>query len=485
MNTNAPDDLTEKRICFNCVGETYLKKEIKTEGIEAKCSYCGKYAPSHSLGILADRIDAVFSNFYERTSPDPDSIEEMQIREFAVEWERHGTPVVDAIEEAADFQYYKIAEEIQSILEEKYSDFESDKIGLETEYAGESYYELIAPDVKYWQDLWAQFVDAVKFRGRMFNEEASDILNMIFADLELLKTGHRPRLIVEMGPGTEYKGLYRARVFINDKVLKLGLANPDKELGPPPGELASAGRMNSRGISVFYGADSPFVALSEVRPPVGSKVGIAVFNFVRSVKVLNLDALINVRSTGSIFDPGESKSRQRLAFLTSLTGLMTMPVMPGEKEMNYIPTQAVADFLAGHTNPNLDGVQFSSVQSGGKGKNVVLFNKSSLVKPIVTVPHAEIGVTLRYDNGEYSDDYARCETFTPSSKKSDPGGNPCALFEPGGKAPKVSENLFTLEIDVSSITVHEVRAAHFESDAFPVRWDKFERRDEEDWKVDW
>jgi hypothetical protein len=66
---------------------------------------------------------------------------------------------------------------------------------------------------------------------------------------------------------------------------------PDRHLGSPPSGAAAAGRMNARGISVFYGANDPRVALAEVRPPVGSRVAVARFEIIRPLRLLDLTAL--------------------------------------------------------------------------------------------------------------------------------------------------------------------------------------------------
>jgi hypothetical protein len=69
------------------------------------------------------------------------------------------------------------------------------------------------------------------------------------------------------------------------------MKRPDVEIGPPPPLVAATGRMNAHGISVFYGATDPLVALAVVRPPVGSKVVIAHFEFLRTVRLLDVEAL--------------------------------------------------------------------------------------------------------------------------------------------------------------------------------------------------
>ena len=78
---------------------------------------------------------------------------------------------------------------------------------------------------------------------------------------------------------------------------------------------------------------------------------------------------------------------------------MTRPVMPDDQEFEYLPTQAVADFLATENDPTLDGILFKSTQSD-KGDNIVLFHKASRVKRM-PLP---AGVQLRANTKSWDDD---------------------------------------------------------------------------------
>lgn len=64
----------------------------------------------------------------------------------------------------------------------------------------------------------------------------------------------------------------RARVFQSEDKLEMAMCRPDLQLGSPPALVAAAGRMNARGISVFYGANDPKAAIAEVRPPVEARL---------------------------------------------------------------------------------------------------------------------------------------------------------------------------------------------------------------------
>jgi hypothetical protein len=172
--------------------------------------------------------------------------------------------------------------------------------------------------------------------------------------------------------------------------LKAALCPPDLELGPPPAPHARAGRMNAQGISVFYGANAPSVAIAEVRPPVGSQVALAELAIVKPLRLLDLTALRAVRVEGSVFDPGLAGRMERAMFLRSLSQHITRPVMPDDEVFEYLATQAVANFLATESEIPLDGILFPSVQAAGNVLNVVFFHKAARVEPLVLPEGTEV-----------------------------------------------------------------------------------------------
>ena len=177
------------------------------------------------------------------------------------------------------------------------------------------------------------------------------------------------------------------------------MKRPGAEIGPPPSLNATAGRMNSAGIGVFYGATESEVTLAEVRPPVGSKVLVGRFEIVRPLKLLDLVAMKDISDgPGSLFDEGHRHRLRQLEFLRGLTQRLSKPVMPDDQVLDYLPTQAVADFLATEASPPLDGIIYSSVQIGTDARtiygpppngwrrayrcNVVLFQKAARVQTL-------------------------------------------------------------------------------------------------------
>jgi hypothetical protein len=146
------DTLKAKALCFRCVGEAYLRAEIQRDGQRRRCSYCDRTAKSYSIGQLSERIEDVFQAHYDRTSDQPNSWQQTMLsdRESDYDWERDGEPIVQAIASAADMPE-EAAQDIQTILDDQYRDFDSAAMGEETEFSSESYYEVRSTDDRAWR----------------------------------------------------------------------------------------------------------------------------------------------------------------------------------------------------------------------------------------------------------------------------------------------------------------------------------------------
>lgn len=488
MRSSVPDDedvveaLKSKPLCYRCVDDTYLRREVRFKGKRLQCSYCGKAGAAFLVGEVAELVDAAFQQHYTRTSDEPDAFEYAMLSddEFSSWWERHGEPVVYAIMNAAGIPE-KAASDIQEILEGEHFDYEAAKLGEESEFAAESHYEEKGSDDSVWQEEWLAFERALKTEARFISRSGANHLASVFDGITTWKTRDGRPLVIDAGPGTTLNALYRARVFQSDDKLKAALARPDQQIGSPPPFVATAGRMNAHGISVFYGADRPEVALAEVRPPVGSQVAVARFEIIKPIRLLDLTALSTVGSTGSIFDPDFAARLEREAFLRSLSKRMTRPVMPDDEAFEYLPTQAIADFLATDATVEVDGIIFPSVQAGA-GLNVVLFHKAARVAEIEIPDGAEVRVDLEMSTEDgWEPDYSVIEEIPP--KKHDEPSEEKRLSRFAG-LPLWLEDLrsvdsdfrtATLEIALESVQVHKVEAVSFKTDPYDVRRHRWEK----------
>jgi hypothetical protein len=477
------DALKAKSLCYRCVGEAYLRAEMQREGRRRRCSYCSRLGKAYTIGDMAERIEQVFGQHYRRTSDQPNSwqLTLLSDRESDYEWERAGEPVVHAIANAADMPE-EAAEDIQAILDDAYADFDSVAMGEETEFASEACYEERGASDRAWQEEWSNFERSLKTEARFFSRTAADHLASVFSGIEAMSSTKGDPSVIDAGPGTSLSAIYRARVFQSDDRLTAALCYPNRQLGSPPASFATAGRMNARGISVFYGASDPRVAIAEVRPPVGSQVAVARFEIVRPLRLLDLTALSAVSEGGSIFDPGLASRMERAMFLRSLSQRITRPVMPDDEAFDYLPTQAIADFLATENQPPIDGIVFPSVQVAGDALNVVLFYKAARVEAIELPKGTKTKATTGqfYEDG-WETEYVVTEEVPPKPASSEaPTEDSWPTFPAlaGGRwppDPDVREP--TLRIDIESIKVHEVRRVQFDTVEHGVRRRRWEKRE--------
>lgn len=398
--TDETDDQA-KRICADCVAESFLSKLIRASGTAATCSYCGfSRRKSWSIDMLADKVETAFQQHFERTSDQPDGYEEMLLRdkESSYNWYRSGEPITDAIESTAGVPR-NAAADIVEILAERHADWDMDLIGEETDFSGDSYYRERTDHGSMFQIMWVPFEHSIKTQARFFNRVASEYLADVFKNLDSLRTKTGQRVIINAGPESSCKHLFRARVIFEQSSLEEILARPDRNLGPPPSKLATAGRMNARGVSAFYSATNPETAVAEVRPPVGSDVVVARFKVTRPLRILDLTRLERATATGSVFDPEFSNRLGRVSFLQTLNHLMTRPVMPGDESLEYVTTQAVADYLATEYRPAIDGIAYRSAQVK-VGKNVVLFNHAARVEELALPEDTSIQVSFGHGSDE-------------------------------------------------------------------------------------
>jgi hypothetical protein len=484
MTQKAIEQLKAKKLCYHCVGEDYLSTEIKAKGKRLKCSYCNKTTKVYRIGDIAERIDTAFSQHYTRTSDQPNDWQYSLLcdKELDYEWERDGEPVVYAIMNAA-YIPETAAEDIQRILEDQYYDFDTVAMGDETEFSTDSYYEEIGASDHAWQEEWHWFEKILKTKARFFSRPATEHLASVFRGIEHIRTQDGRPLIINVGPGTPLEAVYRARVFQSDDKLKIAIGRPDLHLGPPPALLACAGRMNAPGISVFYGTNDPNVAIAEVRPPVGSQVAIARFEIVRSLRLLDLTALSIASSKGSIFDPQLASRLEHALFLRSLSQRITKPVMPDDEVFDYLPTQAIADFLATEAEVPLDGIIFPSVQAAGNALNIVLFHKAARVE-MLSIPH---GTEISARTGQMGEEgweveYSVIEEVPPpvkppeeKAKRSYRLNFSAFIAAEEQEVEDYDDRKVSLRIVLDSVRVHIVRRVQFDTEDHRVwrhRWEK-------------
>lgn len=169
-----------------------------------------------------------------------------------------------------------------------------------------------------------------------------------------------------------------------------------------------------------------------------------------------------MRATGSVFDVGFAAREEHARFLRNLVDRITMPVMPSNENFAYLSTQVVAEFLAAK-GPELDGLLFPSVQTGGT--NVVLFQRASRVEEIV-LPE---GTTRYVDRGsfngeEFEPELTVVEEVPPKKrvKKEKVIVRP-DMFRDLVVPPRRDFRPVTLKVELGAVMVRAVKSVSFET----------------------
>ncbi len=387
-------------VCYKCVGDEYLQAEIRSEGKFVKCSFCEKRRKAFSIEELAERVQSVVEENYR---PHQD--------EYGAD---SGESVIQLIANLAQVDEAIAATLRAEISRGTYYDaFEggySDPFGRETCYVERK------PDTYDYQESWLFFRNEISLRSRYFSEHARRSLLDIFGDISSLCVWPDDPVIVDIGPTSEDRFLYRGRIAFSDSDIELFLKKPVSELGPPPAKFAKQGRMNAAGIAVFYGAQEPETCIAEVRAPVGSHVVLGRFEIIRAIRLLDLDKLTKVYTKISMFDPRFQRVSGRASFFKRLVAEISRPVMPRDEESEYLVTQAVSEFLASSVKPALDGIIFNSAQTDHEGRNVVLFNHACAVEPYELPPGTDVSVHLGWASDNDYDNSISIWEETPRSK---------------------------------------------------------------------
>ena len=447
-----------KCVCSDCVNDMALKAIIDGEGVNwATCAYC----PSGKWGVPIDevtnRINEVIRNFYTEVNLDPG-------------WDAQygygsGRKLDDLLGDWLNQDHGNLLPDVRASLADRWRD----PSGFDSTYREDPHFARL-PRGRTGSMLaeWCKMLSKAAMETRYFNPEVKSHLDKVFSAILDDQTVDKSGLITTVGPGHAITYVYRARVFEDAEQVSGALAHPERELGPPPLGEASAGRMNAKGLSMFYGASSEAVALAEVRPPVGSYVLVGKFHFFRELRLLDFCKFkhVDLPKSFSMFSAFASIESQRHSFLAGMEDLIAQPVMPNNVDRSYLATQLVSDYLAASEPLNIDGIRFKSAQFGGSDDdyNVVLFVKSSVVA------YANNTSKLKPSGGWVSFWFEKegdDEEFRPDiscERSAYPPSESVAVTKHTGSVRKVS-----LFLDRDNVSIKTVKAVEIRCDSIQVR----------------
>ena len=458
-----PDE--PRYVCHACIGDKILTEQVENEGTQAECSYCRSAKAVVTLRELSNRIHQVLEEHFQLIDMPPDLPNDMFQPEdyFPEQSENHLEGIETVIQRVAGLQS-GIAKDVREFLFDRLAWTVNVEEGEENPYSPGTWYgkkrETDTSDLRL---AWSDFRDEIHSRSRFFGDTTKTKLHEIFADLTSPKTLWRNSVIREIKPGDDDSFVWRARTVYPDDELERILESLSKEIGPPPSDKAKAGRMNAEGIPVFYGALEEKTCVSEVRAPVGSLVVLGKFELLNPINILDLAALSDVYSAISYFDPHYTEERSREKFLRELVGEISRPVMPHEEVREYLATQVMSEYLANRIKPRLHGMIFRSSQTGGDGRNIVLFNWASSVEANELSPGTVLQVVIPRQPGIPPPGTEPSKDLTIQTERT--------AEDPTPSDPETRDNHGDdiLRLDAQSVKVLRISGVKYESDSFPLQ----------------
>jgi hypothetical protein len=342
--------------CAECFGHPGIRNRLKSLVATASCSV-HEGQPAYEVETIVEILDPVFRAYHYPKD------------------EGGGDDLTYSLAE-----FLQVDEDVAVPLAE---------ILIETEGHDEPFYEYdrayeYHPDIAVsdhrWE--WYYFREDILHRRRFFAPRAREMLDNWFKDAHLLrdKEGNTPVYRLEQGTT-----ILRGRIAENQERATFYLRNPREEIGPPPNKLARAGRMHPSGITAFYGALDIDTCVAELRPGTGRSLVIAEFALLRPIYVFDLSFFSRDGEVSDIFEPDHIVRTQQWRFMNSFMEDISQPVLPEDETLNYIPTQAVAEYLSNYSFKIQDSPRrvsaliYPSAQNS-QGKNIVFLGEAAEIK---------------------------------------------------------------------------------------------------------
>jgi hypothetical protein len=349
-------------ICVDCVGNDYYKKYIKDNGKRRKCGYCpNKNKKCIDLELLANEVDESYRADYEPT-------------------EEYGDCPSYVISEMLGLDNEVIADNLVNILSEREN--RDVNQGADAFYDADRLY-VAQPNLGnfgYHRETWEWFCSTIKHQTRFFNQKFLNDLNGLFKELDRFKCGNISP-VREISPDDADALFYRARRAANSKEEAEILNNPNGELAAPPPNKSNSGRMNPKGISVFYGAYEIKTCIAELRLLVGEKAICGQFKFKKLITILDLTLLKEIDEPRYYAGDDIDNLAGLFYFLRDFASEISKPVHPNDADLEYLPTQAFSEYLNNHYKRRIDAIIYSSSQTKyNEGKNIVILGRAAEIR---------------------------------------------------------------------------------------------------------
>ncbi len=215
------------------------------------------------------------------------------------------------------------------------------------------------------QFSWERFTSSIKNINRFHSNHINlGLLEEFFSSDSMQKQYKRGELTLYRGRISDVKGYKK------------------EEMGAPPLTLASAGRVNSAGISCLYLANDINTTFHEIRARDLDYVSIGTFILTKDIKIVDLSNLNKI----SPFASGESDFEWfavNMNILKKINDEIAKPLRRQDSELDYLPAQYISDFIK---SLGFDGICYGSTLNE-QGLNYAFFDEKKFRCEKVDVYH--------------------------------------------------------------------------------------------------
>jgi hypothetical protein len=340
--------------CINCFEDFYIIDKIKNAGIISECNYCGENGvPTIGIEMLIDDFENLLS-IYETTTLGEHYNHHIHCPT------NHGDLLEELIQE--DWQIFSDKTNYGELL----FDILNFNRGYEDALDSSELYSRESSAFSYISSsyIWNEFTYSIKRKSRYFPEiNLSNDLKMLLPNKNVKFELNSP--------------IFRARIGEFSK----------GEMGPPPFDKATSGRVNPRGIPYLYVASDTYTCIAETRPWIGAKVTVATIHAKETLNIIDLSSKEFLSSP--FLTANLSQTIQAQELLNQLSYELSKPINPSDSDIEYIPTQYLAELIR---NLGYDGLKYKS--SLGSGMNYVFFSPEKF--EYITIEVCEISA-VGYD----------------------------------------------------------------------------------------
>jgi len=350
---SAPDTY----VCADCIEDSYLKNRVREQASANTCDYCGHHdsvAIAAEAGVVLEDVYATIKTYY----CEPTTGRVPYGGGFIL-------PLIYIEEVLGELEFDAHPDFLQAVIDAE-ANGDSFVPAADGHWAGSHPHEVLST-------AWDIFCETIKHETRFhftytprsaitpYEVDIADVLPVIARHL-------RPQ-IRKLPVETR---VYRARVRQCDETWQPSA----EQMGPPPRDMASAGRMNPAGIPYLYTAFDEKTARREVRgdEKADTTVPTATFVLTRDLWVMDLTDLPTLPS---LFDIANKEAREYSLFVHGFVKAISAPVTKDRREhINYVPSQVMCEYLAQVFEPEegskLAGLIYPSALHDS-GKNLVVF----------------------------------------------------------------------------------------------------------------